>query len=117
MDLAMENLVRAWKAGVPVVTGTDSGNPLLIHGPAIHRELQLWVQAGIPAADVLRAATHNAARSLGIDRRTGRLHPGLEATVLIVDGNPLQDIAATERISSVFFKGERVDRPGLFHQK
>jgi imidazolonepropionase-like amidohydrolase/ABC-type multidrug transport system permease subunit len=117
LEQGMENLVRAWKAGVPVVTGTDSGNPLLFHGPAIHRELQLWVKAGIPEVEALRAATHTAARSLRIDGRTGRIGRGNEATVLLVDGNPLQDIGATERISAVFFKGERVDRQGLFDQK
>jgi imidazolonepropionase-like amidohydrolase/ABC-type multidrug transport system permease subunit len=117
LELGMENLVRAWKAGVPVVTGTDSGNPLLIHGPAIHRELQLWVKAGIPELEALRAATHSAARSIRAEGRIGKIAQGHEATVLLVDGNPLQDISATERISSVFFKGERVDRQGLFDQK
>ena len=117
LNLAMENLVRAWKAGVPVVTGTDSGNPLLLHGPAIHRELQLWVKAGIPAPAALQAATYTSAKLLRIDGRTGRIQPGYDATLLIIDGNPLQDISTTERLSAVFLKGERVDRQGLFHQK
>ena len=85
----MENLVRAWKAGVPVVTGTDSGNPLLLHGPAIHRELQLWVKAGIPAPAALQAATYTSAKLLRIHGRTGRIQPGYDATLLIIDGNPL----------------------------
>jgi imidazolonepropionase-like amidohydrolase/ABC-type multidrug transport system permease subunit len=114
---ATANLVRAWKAGVPLAAGSDSGNMLLVHGPAIHRELQLWVAAGIRPAAALQAATANAARLLGIDNRTGILRPGYEATMLIVDGNPLADITATERISMVFFRGERVDRPGLFEDE
>jgi len=48
MSPAVRNLIAAWHAGVMLVTGTDSGNPMLIHGPAVHRELQLWVAAGIP---------------------------------------------------------------------
>ena len=44
--------------------GTDSGNPLVFHGPSIHRELQLWVQAGIPAEVALQAATSKAAKLL-----------------------------------------------------
>jgi imidazolonepropionase-like amidohydrolase/ABC-type multidrug transport system permease subunit len=117
MDVAMDNLLRAWKAGVPVVTGTDSGAPLLIHGPAIHRELQLWVKAGIPASAALQAATQTAARLLRAEKRLGTIEAGREASLVIVDGNPVQDIAATERISAIFFKGERVDRQRLFEQK
>ena len=52
-----QNLMAAWRTGVMLVTGTDSGNPTLFHGPAIHRELQLWVAAGIPATVALQAAT------------------------------------------------------------
>ncbi len=114
LGIARDNLLRAYRAGVPLVTGTGSGNPLLLHGPAIHRELQLWVQAGIPPAAALQAATHNAARHLGAAGRAGLVRQGYEATLLIVDGNPLEDITATERISLVFFKGERVNRPALF---
>jgi nucleotide-binding universal stress UspA family protein len=55
--LAAQNLATAHRAGVTLVTGTDSGNPLLVHGPAIHRELQLWVQAGVPPSIALQAAT------------------------------------------------------------
>jgi len=114
--LASENLRRAWKAGVDLVAGTDSGNFLLVHGPAVHRELQLWVQAGIPTAVAIQAATRNSALLFGIGERAGQIKVGYDATMLLVDGNPLQDIAATERISGggVFFKGERVNRAGLF---
>lgn len=117
LELQMENLRRAWEAGVTLATGTDAGNPLTFHGPSIHRELQLWVHAGIPAAVALRGAGSNAARILGAESRIGLIAPGYEASLLIVDGNPLADIAATERISSVVFKGERIDRQDLFDQK
>jgi imidazolonepropionase-like amidohydrolase/ABC-type multidrug transport system permease subunit len=117
MDIAAGNLRRAWKAGVILVTGSDAGNFLIVHGPAIHRELQLWVRAGIPTATALQAATANTARLFGIDERTGRIRPGFDASLLLVDGNPLEDINATERISAVFFKGERVDRAALFEKE
>jgi imidazolonepropionase-like amidohydrolase len=74
------------------------------------------VQAGIPAAVALRAATFNAARLLRAEKRIGSIQPGNDADLLVVDGNPLDDITATERISLVVFKGERVDRTELFHQ-
>ena len=117
LDLAKQNLAAAFHAGVILVTGTDAGNPMVVHGPSVHRELQLWVEAGIPPAAALQAATYNAARLLRADQRIGLIRKGYDASLLLVDGNPLQDISATERISTVFFKGERVDRSDLFDQK
>ncbi len=111
---ASETLRTAWNAGVDLAAGTGSGNFPLIHGPAIHRELQLWVRAGIPAAAALQAATSGNAKRLGLDARAGSIKPGMEASLLLVDGNPLEDIAATERISAVFLRGERIDRSELF---
>ena len=99
-----------------LVTGTDSGNPQMIHGPGIHRELQLWVEAGIPPEAALRAATYNGAKLLRVDDRMGLIRKGYEANLLLVDGNPLKDISVTERISMVVFKGERLDRTELFDQ-
>jgi imidazolonepropionase-like amidohydrolase len=111
------NLLRAWKAGVPLAMGTDAGNPMVFHGPALHHELQLWVQAGIPADVALQAATSNAAKLLRTAARIGSIRAGMAANLLLVDGNPLQDIAATERISLVIYEGERIGRSGLFDQK
>lgn len=117
LQQAGDNLLRAYKAGVLLVTGSDAGNMLVLHGPTVHRELQLWVQAGIPPQAALQAATYNAAKLLRADKRIGLIRKGYEANILVVDGNPLQDISATERISIVFFKGERIDRSGLFDQQ
>ncbi len=117
LDLAKLNLAAAYKAGVTLVTGTDAGNPMVVHGPSVHRELQLWVEAGIPAAAALQGATYNAAKLLRADQRIGLIRKGYDASLLLVDGNPLQDISATERISTVFLKGERVNRSDLFDQK
>jgi imidazolonepropionase-like amidohydrolase/ABC-type multidrug transport system permease subunit len=117
LDLAKQNLAAAMRAGVVLVAGTDAGNPEVIHGPAIHRELQLWVEAGVPAAVALQAATYNNAKLLRADRRIGLIRKGYEANLLLVDGNPLQDISSTERISAVFFKGEHVDRRELFDEQ
>jgi imidazolonepropionase-like amidohydrolase len=65
----------------------------------------------------LQAATVNAAKLLGAAQRIGAIRPGMDADLLLVDGNPLQEIAATERISLVVFKGERIRRAALFDQK
>ena len=117
LEDARANLLRAWKAGAMLVTGTDSGNILLIHGPALHRELQLWVAAGIPPAVALQAATGNAAKLLRATDRIGLIEKGRDANLLLVDGNPLEDIKRTENIQTIFFQGERIDRQELFDQE
>jgi imidazolonepropionase-like amidohydrolase len=65
----------------------------------------------------LQAATLNAARLLRVDNRAGSIRRGNDADLLVVDGNPLDDITATERISLVIFKGERIERSDLFDQR
>jgi imidazolonepropionase-like amidohydrolase/ABC-type multidrug transport system permease subunit len=116
MPIANDNLRRAQAHSVPLVTGSDAGNFLVVHGPTVQHELELWVKAGIPPTVALQAATFNAARLLRIDNRTGLVRVGNDADLLVVDGNPLEDITATERISMVVFKGERLDRSELFDQ-
>ncbi len=117
LDDAKQNLAAAWRAGVMLTAGTDSGNPEVIHGPGIHREMQLWVDAGVPAAVALQAATYNNAKLLRVDDRMGLIKKGYEANLLLVDGNPLKDISSTERISVVFFQGEHLDRKELFEEQ
>jgi imidazolonepropionase-like amidohydrolase len=117
VDQGGRNLLKAWRAGVPLVTGSDAGNFLVLHGPTVQHEIELWVAAGIPIEVALQAATSNAAKLLRADSRFGTIEKGKEATLLLVDGNPLQDVKALSAISSVFMKGERVNRPELFKQK
>jgi imidazolonepropionase-like amidohydrolase len=117
MRIARDNLLRAWKAGVTLVTGSDAGNMLVFHGPTVQRELELWVEAGIPIKVALQAATLNGAKSLRAEGRIGSIEKGKEASLLVVDGNPLEDVKATEAISFVIFKGERINRTELFNQE
>ncbi|MBN9661059.1 MAG: ABC transporter permease [Acidobacteria bacterium] len=98
----------------PLPPSSLSGLPLLPHGPALHRELKLWVTSGISTKDALQAATFTAAKAIGASGRLGLVQPGYEATLLIVEGNPLEDISATERVWFVLFKGEHVRREDLF---
>ena len=117
LPVGIENLRRAYQHGVMLVTGSDAGNLLVIHGPTVQREVELWAQAGIPPAAALQAATYNAARLLHVENRMGSIRPGNDADLLLVDGNPLQEIDAIENVSAVFFKGEHVDRSELFNQE
>lgn len=117
MEIGGRNLLKAWHAGVLLVTGSDAGNFLVLHGPTVQHEVELWVAAGIPTDVALQAATYNAAKLLRADSRIGTIETGKEATLLIVDGNPLQDVRALSSISTVFMKGERVTRTELFEQR
>lgn len=117
IEIGGKNLVKAWHAGVMLVTGTDAGNFLVMHGPTVQHEIELWVAAGIPVDVALQAATSNAAKLLRADSRIGTIEKGKEASLIVVDGNPLQDVHALSSISVVMMKGERVRRSELFEQK
>src|SRR5204862_2384153 len=93
----MVRLVRKlYDAGVPIVAGTDA-----LAGFSLHRELELYVQAGIPAPEVLRLATLGAAEVMKHDREVGSLEPGKLADLAIVDGRPDERITDVERVVTV----------------
>lgn len=89
-----------------------SGWRRLPHGPALHRQLQLMVRSGMTPSAVLQAVTSSAAAQLGLPS-LGSIREGSDADLLLIDGNPLEDISSTERIVAVFLKGERILRPNL----
>jgi imidazolonepropionase-like amidohydrolase len=73
------------------------------------REIELMVAYGMPAADALKSATAIAARVLHMETRVGQLKSGLLADLLVVDGNPVQDISALRRVRLVMKGGSIVD--------
>jgi hypothetical protein len=88
--------VALHRAGVPLVAGTDGWA-----GLGLHRELELYVQAGIPAAEALRIGTLNGARVAGEGATRGRIERGYAADLVLVDGDPVQDITQLRRASLV----------------
>jgi imidazolonepropionase-like amidohydrolase len=90
---------------------------LVLHGPTVQTEIELWVKAGVPPAKAIEAATRAAAALLGQSQRIGAIETGKQANLLLVDGNPLEDVTALRRISLVMLKGERVSRGGLFEDE
>lgn len=92
---------RLHAAGVPMMIGTDAGGGLFYA-----RELVLNHEAGIPTWDVLRMATSNAADLIGMGDRVGRLTKGYEADFVILDADPLIDLAAARRVYAVINDGE-----------
>ena len=101
---------RLHEAGVPLVAGTDS-----LAGFTLHRELELYAEAGIPNAEVLRLATIGAAEILGDGDRIGRIAPGYAADLVALDGNPLEDINAI-RQTAMTLQGQRLYRPAEIHR-
>ncbi|MCT1591187.1 amidohydrolase family protein [Kocuria palustris] len=93
------------EAGGLVVLGTDA--PLDDLGVSIHTNLRALVRHGFTPVDALRTGTVNAAKALGASELLGQLTVGAHADMLIVDGDPLTDIADTARIRDVFVDGHR----------
>ncbi|MDB4876676.1 MAG: putative hydrolase [Gemmatimonadetes bacterium] len=96
-------------AGVPVLAGTDAGNPGTSHGAALHRELELLVLAGMTPTQALAAATSAPAKAFRLADR-GRIAKGLRADLVLVNGDPTTDITATRDIDGIWKGGVRADR-------
>ena len=113
LKAAQRTLRRIAVNHVTIVAGSGAGCPGAFHGPALHRELELLVEAGFTPIEALRAATVHAARYLGWDAEMGGLSPGKRADFLILRANPLDDIRATRNIAGVFVAGREIDRAKL----
>lgn len=106
--VALDNVRGLHHSGVPLLVGTDAPNPGIVHGASVHRELQLLVAAGLAPAEALTAATARTADVFGLLDR-GRVRPGQRADLVLVDGQPDQDITDTQRIDVVWKGGARAD--------
>jgi imidazolonepropionase-like amidohydrolase len=107
--LIQETFARAYKAGVKIAFGTDSG--VSPHGDN-GREFGYMVQAGMPALAAIRSATLDAATLLGQETRLGTLETGKFADIIAVSGDPIAEIAAMTRVSFVMKDGVVYKRPG-----
>jgi hypothetical protein len=96
--------------GVPIIAGTD-----YFTGFTVLRELELYALAGIPTIDVLRIATLNAARVVGQEAATGSITEGKYADLVLVDGNPLEDIS-TLRNTTLVVQGDRLYQPAAIYE-
>jgi imidazolonepropionase-like amidohydrolase len=87
--------------GVPIVAGTDKGVP----GVSVAREIELYVEAGLPPIEAIRAATAVPARVMGLAADSGTIAPGLRADLIVVDGNPLARISDIRNVTLVSANG------------
>ncbi len=101
---AMASVKKLADAGVPILAGSDAPNPGTTHGLSLHAELELLAQAGLSNEQVLHAATAAAGKYFPIGNR-GKLLEGQLATMILVDGNPLENISDTQRISRIWKNG------------
>ena len=98
---------------MPILAGSDCPNPYTYPGFSLHDELGWLVRAGLPAAAALRAATLDPARFLGLADSLGSIAEGKVADLVLLDADPLADIANTKRIRAVIQGGKWWGRPGL----
>lgn len=102
---------RAHAMGIPILAGTDGMVERdTLAPPVIHRELQRLVEAGLPPAAALAAATTVPARVMGRSRTHGLVAPGRVADLVLLDANPLEDIRHTTRIRAVVLRGQVLAR-------
>lgn len=112
-QLALDNVRQAHDAGVRIVAGTDAGDTYIFPGFAIHDELAELVRAGLTPTDALRSATIDAASFSGNARDYGSIEAGKVADMILLDADPLIDIANTRKIAGLFFNGQYLDRAAL----
>jgi len=99
------------KAGVRIVAGIDGGVP----GHTLYRELELYVKAGFTPMEAIRAATIVPAQTMNLQSEIGTVEPGKRADLILVDGNPIEDIGNIRRVSAVIARGRLYDSRALWN--
>lgn len=97
--------------GIPIVAGTDQSIP----GYSLHREMELYVQAGMTPMEAIQAATLVPARALKMEKEVGTVEAGKRADLILVDADPLQDIRNLRRVFRVMANGRLYDPAPLWH--
>ncbi|MGA7613748.1 MAG: amidohydrolase family protein [Thermoanaerobaculia bacterium] len=103
---AAENLATLVRAGIPIATGTDAGNPLTLHGPAIYAEMDAMQSAGMTPMQVIVSSTEIGSRATGLENETGTIEKGKDADLLILGADPSKNVSNFRRIVDVVRGGE-----------
>jgi imidazolonepropionase-like amidohydrolase len=98
---ARENLPRVQAAGIPIVMGTDAGNPLTLHGPSVYAEMEAMQAAGLTPMQVIVASTRNGADAMGRLADLGTVERGKIADLLVLGADPTRDVRAFRTLRAV----------------
>jgi imidazolonepropionase-like amidohydrolase len=109
MPVMQQNLKAMQDGGAIIAAGTDAGNIGTLHGPAIHREYELMAEAGLTPREILVNATRNAALVFAAEPEMGTIAQGKFADFLVLDADPLADVANLQRIHRVVKGGVALD--------
>jgi hypothetical protein len=112
LDVKLALTERLHRAGAELRLGTDVQQPFVVPGAALHDEMRLFVRAGIPARDVLRMATRDAARALGLPEH-GVVRRGAPADLMICAADPSTDVEAVGTLRAVVRDGKLFDVAAL----
>ena len=113
LEVSLKIVKTLHAASVRVLAGTDAPMPLVYPGFALHKELELLVEAGLSPPDALRAATIWPVEFLGVSESSGSIAVGKRADLVLVEQNPLRDISNTQRIRAVVLDGRLLQRADL----
>ena len=113
MPVMQQRTAALQRAGVLLLAGTDVGIPYAFPGSSLHEELELLVQAGLSPLQALQTATIHPARFFKKEHETGSVQKGKRADLVLLNANPLENIANTKDINLVFFNGKVFDRNSL----
>ncbi|KTF16914.1 CIA30 family protein [Pseudoalteromonas sp. H105] len=115
-SIAYANIQQLHQAGVVIGTGSDAGNPYTLHGLGLHNEIDALKNAGLTNAQIIDAATVNGAHAINQGTNIGQLAIGFEASFILLEQNPVENINAIHTISQVYKSGEQVNRSKLIAQ-
>jgi len=102
---SLDMVQRMHSAGVPIGAGTDTPIGFALPGDSLHTELERLVDAGLTPMDAIEAATVRPAEFLSLDAEMGSVEPGMRADLVLLNANPLDDIANTRSIDRVVSAG------------
>jgi imidazolonepropionase-like amidohydrolase len=111
----LDEIRHAQALGVHLLAGTDITIPYTFAGFSVHDELRLFVEAGLTPMQALETATTNPALLLGLSKKWGRIQPGYDANLVLLDADPMKNIANTTKINSVVLNGRMLERKQLDH--
>ena len=112
-QMALAHVGQAHAAGVTILTGTDAGDTYVFPGFGVHDELVELVSAGLSPGEALRSATLDAAVFAGMEDEFGSIAVGKAGDMMLLDANPLENVAHTQQIAGLFFNGQFFDRAAL----